>query len=285
VASLDSIRVAGATLTADVAAAVVGTPTLTSSVDEVTKLSLTLSDPGWKVTRSGLFAKQATVDTGDVPLEVSVVEPGPVGGVEGLTVVCRARGAQLLKRTRGALVRRDISPTEWLQIDATAAGLALVAERTARRTQISRVAEQGQEPDTAWETDQRLADELGFWLFEDGRRLFFARPSWLLARPDATVWRVAWAPQGAPSGVAVPMTVPELRSSDDADALATATLELPHRQGEQLRPGHVIDLSGVPAPFARRYLVTSVTVPHDGHSPIEVTGTVPIDPEPQEPVA
>lgn len=282
-ATLDSIRVSGAGLAADVAAAVIGAPVLTSTTDEVCRLSLTIRDPGWKITRTGLFAKRSAVDTGDVPLEVAVLEPGAVdAGVEGLTVGCRTRSAQLLKRTKGALIRRDISPTEWVALDAKTAGFKLVAEPSARRSQIARTAEQGQEPETAWETDRRLADELGYWLFEDGPQLFFGRPSWLLGRPGAVVWKVKWT-AGPGAGAIVPMVVPELRSSDDAEDAATVTLQLPHAAADRMRPGHVIDLTGVPPGFVGRYLVTSATVPHDGHTSIEVFATTPVDPTPQEP--
>jgi hypothetical protein len=283
-ASLDSVLVAGAALASDVQAAVTGDPMLTSTVDEVTQLALSLGDPGWKLARSGLFAKQASVETAGLPLEVAVVEPGPVGGIEGLTVSCRARGAQLLKRTTGALVRRDISPTEWIAVDARTAGYELVAEDTARRSQIDRKAEQGRDPETAWQVGRRLADEVGFWLFEDGTRLYFGRPSWLLQRPAATVWPVIWT-TGSPSGVIVPTAIPVLRSSEDAEEAATIALQLPHRQAETVRPGEVIDLGGVPAGFVGRYLVTSVSVPYDGHSPIEVAASTPVDPAPQEFVA
>jgi hypothetical protein len=284
VASLDSVLVAGTELAADVQAAVTGAPVLTSTTDEVTKLTLSLGDPGWKLTRSGLFGKRASVDTAGLPLEVAVVEPGPMGGIEGLTVTCRARGVQLLKRTTGPLVRRDISPTEWIAVDARTAGYELVAEDTARRSQIARKAEQGRDPETAWQVARRLADEVGFWLFEDGTRLYFGRPSWLLQRPGATVWPVTWT-TGSPSGVIVPTAIPVLRSSDDAEEAATITLQLPHRQAETVRPGDLIDLDGVPAGFVGRYLVTSMTVPHDDHSPIDVAAATPVDPTPQESVA
>lgn len=199
-----------------------------------------------------------------------------------LEVSARSLGWRRLKQAKGALVRRNLSPTEFAALEAKAAGLRFVGEASARRRQIAR--QTGDQAETSWDTIQRLAQEIGFIAFEAAGILYFGRPTWLVSRSGARRWSVTWSPDPAQVSPGL-VGVPECRrSEDDASAAAEVTVDLVAEDADQIRPGDVLALAGVPT-FSASYLVTSVRIPLDDTRPVVVSAQTPVNPAPQPPAS
>lgn len=267
--------VRGRGLRSDVAEAVLD-GAVDLSMSQVSQLSATIEDPDLALLGSRLFDLGGQCDYGALKLAVAAVETVDVSGVAGLAVTARSLGVRKLQRAEGELVRRNLSPTAFAEIEARGAGLRFVGEPSARRRQIAR--QTGDQAETTWDTLRRLADELGFVCFESAGTLYFGRPTWIKSR--ATIYPFRWAAGDGASDALLSM--PKMRRSLDSDAGAEGTLELVGDDADIIRPGDAVRLRGVPT-FDGDYLVAQVTVPLDDTRPVVVRIQTPINPDPNPP--
>lgn len=273
------LRVRGAKLTANVAAAILS-GTLDLSTTAVTQLDLTIADPDLELLASRLFTPGddhragSALDYADLRLEVATVE-----ATDGnLIIAARSLGAQKLRRARGKLIRRGLSPTQWAALEAKATGLKFVGQPSAKRSQIVRQA--GDQPESSWDTLQRLASELGYICFESAGVLYFGRPVWL-ADQAAGRLRIAW--DGAKTDPRILRQPSCRRTGDSANRkLAEVTLEVTGELGDDVRTGHRLTLDGVPT-FDGRYLIDGVTIPLEDASPVAIKASTPVNPTPEPP--
>ncbi len=279
---IGALRARGASLAGDVAEAVLDGD-LDLSTGEVSQLNLTVHDPDLKLLGSRLFDPPRTasspgsaLDYAGLKFAVSAVALSG-GSAYSLGVTARALGAQKLRAKRGAMVRRSMSPTEFVSMEAKAAGLVFVGEASSQRRTIARAKDE-----SSWDACQRLAKEVGFFCFEAAGTLYFGRPTWLVARNP----RVAIAWRGASSAEEL-ITPPSCRrTGDDPESrlAATVDLEVAAQLGDKLRPGMALDLSGIPT-FNGRYLITGVKIPLAGAAAVSVSAVTPDNPEPEPPSA
>lgn len=265
-------------LKANVAEAIIGAPTLDLQTTAVSQFTVSLEDPGFKLLDRGLFAQKTPLVYRDLHFEVAALETGGLAE-ETLTVSARSRGAQLMNRRKGAKVWRDLSPTSVMEHRARDAGLAFVGEPSPKRKRVARLDAKGDRPESDWTMGERLARELGYWLFESAGTLYFARPRWLVKRSrDLTV---RWLGKRA-KGDIVPVAVPVARRSVDSADGATVSVDVEYDDADGFRPGRVLELAGVPT-FAKDYIVTGVIITLDGVSPPSIEAATPVDPKPEPP--
>ena len=280
---LAAVILRGKNLTGDLRDAVIGA-SLSIGTDEVTELSLTFVDPDLRIARTGLVTTDASVDLLDLRLLVSAVNlgPGPAGTGQ-IVADCRPRGIDKLKARRGALVMRRASPSTFVTVEGKAAGLTVVAEPTATRPQVSRDVpaageSYGDDPPSSWTTIRRLADELGFLVFEVAGTLYFGRPTWLIAKLPSI--RVGWLGEAEATRA---LSVPDVRRSKDGRNLVEGSVELPYSRLDEARPGRALALYGTPG-YLGRYLITSVEAELAAvDEPITVSFASPVNPTPNPP--
>lgn len=275
---LGKVIARGGKLSANVAERVVsGEVNLTAY--ESTQLTLVLiDDADLNVLGSRLFAAGtptragSRLDYGGLHLEVRAVEVAPAGTEHRLTITARSLGIGKLKRERGAKVRRNLSPTQFARAEAKAAGLKFIGQPSPKRKTIARKA--GDDAEASWDTITRLAEELGFIVYEAAGVLYFGKPTWLVKKLDP--YPLRW------KGEATADTVDALptcrRTGDDAKRLATVAADLRGDAAEDLTPGRSLALSGVPT-FEGTYLIESITIPLAEGAGIAVDAITPVDPE------
>jgi murein DD-endopeptidase MepM/ murein hydrolase activator NlpD len=278
---LGRLRLRGADLSESIASAVIGAPTLDLTASEVSQLVFSARDDGFELLESGLFAKRTRIDYLDLAFEIAAVELNDADGKPVVTITARSRGAQVMRRTKGARVWRGQSPTQVMEQRAKAAGLAFVGEPSAERAQIARLAPKGEKPENDWDLGARLARELGYITFEAAEVLYFARPTWLVKR--AKTLELRW-PRADERGEVVPDRIPSCRRSTDAGEgrAVTVTAEVPFELADNYRPGQVLGLKGIPT-FNGDYLITSIRTSLDSTTPVTIDAQTPIDPEPEPP--
>lgn len=273
----------GARLSADVAGAVTSAK-IDLSTSEVDQLTIVMDDRDLRIHSSGLFTAGtlttagSPVDYAGMRFECRSVDLSPAGT---LTVTTRSLGSCKLKRARGALVRRNLSPTTFAGLEAHGAGLKFVGQPSAKRASIVRAG--GDQPETSWDTIQRLAKELGYLAFESHGTLYFGTPTWFVGRTSAAGLVVGISSATHQPSDSRILSRPSLRTSgDDARRAATLSVDVVVELGETLIPGHRFDLSGV-AGFSGRYLIDSVSIEVGRDKPVTVAASTPINPTPEPP--
>lgn len=289
---LGYVMVHGAKLQAEVADAVTAA-TLSWSTSEVTQLSLTVEDPGFKLWRSGLFEKGTAVlyrepDMGGLNMRIAGTEVSAgSAGRGGFVLTIRSEGVWKLKQRRGALVMSGASPTDFVEAECKAVGLKCVAQPSAQRKHVARDVPkkgddlQGAAKPSSWTTFQRLATELGYYVFEFGDTVYFGKPTWLIDLDKEPV-QVALPLPGAPE-VWMARQIPTITQSEDAEVpVDVSGILLERSRFKECRPGGALRLRGLP-PFNMKLLLQSMSLPLLGTDPLEVSAQTPVNPTPQPP--
>jgi hypothetical protein len=278
---VDSIIVRGSTLQANARDALVRAD-FSTELDQVSQLTMQFLDPTFKVLGAGFFLPGTAVQFEDYRLDVASLEVGDIDGVEGFTVKARSASVRLLKDSRGALVVTNMSPSEYVANRCASFGIRSVVQSSERRPQIARdIPQPGQtysEPPSDWTTFKRLAEEIGFVLFEVVDVVYFGKPSWLIANtPDEVI--AAYKTGDERNWVnGVPQCV---KSSDSI--VTTVEVEFPTNYTGYARPGKRLQLQGVPL-FNGAYLISGVSVDLlDPSANVSVSAETPTDPEPRPP--
>lgn len=277
--------VAGSNLSADVTAAVVGSPVLELSVDATSELSLELADPELALLRSGLFAERVKASAFGLDLEVAALEVTGDTGAAHLVVDLRSAGVEVLKRRKGALLRRNTSPSAWVEAEAATVGLSARVQPSAKRATIARTSPSkgapDADPESSWDVFTRLADELGGdgdpWLvFEFGGEVTFASRKWLAANPPRR-WTLVYPGRSTvPAGALGVLGVPQVRRSQDADEAGTLEVDVPRTHGLGVRPGDVVALqTSFPVFGGVAHLVESVTIPAADEGVVHLSAVAP----------
>lgn len=255
--------------------------TLVQGIQAVTELTLNIDDPEWGFLREHAFAIGTQVRYKDEKLRVASLETGNGGGEGGITLMCRPEAVRRLKNRKGSLVMRGVSPSDFVEAECKAVGVPVIAQSSANRKSVNRDIPKDNEseinePPSSWTTFARLADEVGFYLFESGGTVYFGKPSWLLnhGKPLRVVWKF-----GSDSEF-MPEEFPNCSRSEDRGSPLSINLVLPIERRNEVAVGMNLSLTGVPT-FKGHYIVTDVQHPATGNTGnITVTASKPDDPDP-----
>lgn len=275
--AIDRVRVLGAHLGIDIRESL-RAATIDMTTDEVTQLTLSVVDPGWRILGTGLLVPGMQVDFEDFHLSIAGIDTEDADGTEGFTVKCRPLIVRALKQRVGALILRDISPTEFVSLECAAVGARLVAQSSQQRAIVARdVPTPGQLYDplstpSSWTTIQRLAEELGYITFESAGVVYFAKPTWLVANLPSASARYRTGDVGLWSD-----DVPLCSKSEDS-LMTSVQMRIPSRRVGLYRPGYALDFKGVPQ-FDGKYIVTAMSFDLlDVGGGVQIQGETPIDP-------
>jgi hypothetical protein len=139
------------------------------STSEVSEISLTLLDPGFVLTTRYRLDLDSILHCFDMPFRV--VTFGCGSRPAGATINLKAHPAGVvIMRTADATALTDLSPTGYMQTQATACGLRFVGRPSGKRASIgpNTITDSlgNSRQETIWEVGQRLAGELGYYAFE-----------------------------------------------------------------------------------------------------------------------
>lgn len=242
------------------------------ATDQVAELTITLADPEDKITRqsSGLIGSTLTFDgkrwqIGTV--EAELTEWGTI-----LTIRARDPLAKKLRVTYKTSAEKKVSPGDWVKGRVKAAGGISLVQPSSKRATIAQSKNQ-----SVLDVVSDLAGELEWsWTSYDGRLIFGSRYAAWQGRVGALpTWRVTW--QANPATDA--LTATWSTSDDNTDNRAELELELPYAYGVQLRPWHRINVTMPGA--SGTWLVETVSITHDGTTPVQVSATQPKKPSPK----
>lgn len=284
-ALLDEIRIMGSGLNRDVRSAV-ARATISSTLTEVTQLEVVFTDKRWSILGSGLIAPGMRVELNDYNLEISAVSTGNDLDVENFTIKCRPWIVRSLRNRRGTKVMKKVSPSEFIISECKAVGAKYVVQSSARRNQVARdVPKKGDQevnnPPSSWTTFGRLADELGYIVFESCGTVYFGKPSWLMQYNGMSGFGITHLSSESYEGRA--MSVPECSRSQDSPATTVNTTIKTKGSPFAIRPGRRFTLNGVPT-FNGDYMVSSIRINLlDPAERVDIEGATPLNPEPNPP--
>lgn len=253
---------------------------ISMSTTQVAQLSMTFIDYGFKEFNKGIYVPGIPVKFEDLWLEVGSVDTLEQAGTEAVSVRCRSRTVRKLKKRQGRKVLKNASPSDFVKQECKAVGAKFVVQDTHKRKQVARDVKgknytKGAETPSSWTTFQRLAQEVGFVIFEVAGKVYFGQPTWLLEqtkdKPVVVTWRRG-------DKKLHPISTPRCSMTVDGDTVAQVVVELPRERARECRPGKALLLKGVPN-FEDPYLITSVDYSLLGDGHISVTAGTPINPE------
>lgn len=255
---------------------------------EASEVTLELHNPARRFIGSGSdIAKGSRFMWSGIEMRVVATELGQGVSQAVATVTARSEAVYQLKRPASevgaALEAKRASPTEWLlrQLNARMGAVRFIGQGSPRRADIAPADLGNGDTETAWQMATRMAEELGYWLFEADGVVYFGKPSWLIR--NTIDLKVAARPGAFGDERLDALELPTIRDSLDSDDGATCTVRLPRWRGEQVRPGMRLILRGVSGEAPGTWLVTRVSWPIDGgRAPVTVEAVEPVDPKPKD---
>jgi hypothetical protein len=272
---VDDVRISGKGLSKQLIDAVT-TAKMNGSITDVTQIDITFTDPDWKLLRAGYFRLGMSVDIEDYDMEIASIGTGDDETIENVSIKCRPRVVRNLKARRGARVMKNTSPSEFVISECRKVGARYKVQPTARRKQVARdVPKKWQNetsnPPSSWTTFKRLADEVGFLIFEQAGVVYFGKPSWLLSNAGGTLntYRYGAGTDNNFRTYDVPSCSRSLDSTGQEVKFALRVSYL-----STIRPGQRFRLTGVPT-FETNYLVSKFDVDMmDSRNLVDVTGVL-----------
>lgn len=250
------------------------------STEMASEIQFVFMDPGLKMLKEKKIPLGASVKFQGEKMVVSAIEvDGGVSGTGAVSITCRSRLIDKLKKRKGKYVRKSTSPTSFIRAEIQAVGGKFVGQTTKVRKQISRDIVEKKDKSTrdnsAWTTIQRLAQEEGFIAFESEGTVYFGKPTWLTKNRQKHTVKYGVSTSNTDKHYAA-MT-PNCRQSVDDHNVATLSLRLPKSRFSSIQVGEVIKLSGM-GMFSRSYLVNSKTFV-DSEDTFELAAETPDDPQ------
>lgn len=272
--SLDEIRIGDSKFYVDVIEACTAFD-IDMSIGGQTEISMEFSDPDFRLLEANTFQRKQLFTWRDLKCEIAVVETGDSPAPMGVKIKARSYAVQRFKRNKDAIVRRNISPTNWLIAEANLVGATVIGQPSANRAQIARVNTTNEQQST-WDVMTKLAGELGYEFFECAGVFYFGKPSWLVNR--TTAFDFTWPEEDDLAKINI-LDVPACRSSEDAKSAATVEVLVDRTLGTTIRPGMPVQFAGITA-FAGKYIVSGVTWSElQPTEPVSVSLATPIDPQ------
>lgn len=278
--TLSSVRVSNSKLVSYVTSAIYEAD-VDLTTDQVGQISFKLMDPGFTILKSGIFNVGNSVSHAELRFVVAGVDVSSNAGNESVTIKCRPRVINSLKKRVGTKVLKSASPSDFVRAECKAVGAKYLIQPSAKRKQVARdkvksgEKYEADDKPSSWTTFNRLAGELGYICFECSGVIYFGKPTWLLSRSKASAMKVTW--KGAYSYYNAEV-VPECSKSVD-NKETTINVTLPLERAREARPGRALYLSGVPY-FNGYYLIKQVRFDLSGEqNRLQVTATTAVDPE------
>lgn len=240
--------------------------------DQVAELTVTIADPENKITKAatGMVGTTLTFDGGR--WQIGAVEAALTEWGTLLTIRARDPLAKKLRVTYKTSAEKKVSPGDWVKGRVKAAGGTAVVQPSSKRATIAQSKNQ-----SVLDVIGDLAGELEWsWTSYAGQLVFGSRyAAWQGKVGALPTWRVTW--QANPNTDALVASWTE--SDDNTDNRAELDLELPYGYGAQIRPWHRIT-AALPGATGT-WLVETVSITHDGTTPVQITATQPKKPSPK----
>lgn len=260
--------------------------TMDGSFSSINQITITFSDPGWKILNSGIFSLNSSVSVEDFEMEIASINTGDDAGIENVTVKCRSKVVRALKNRRGTRVLKNASPSDFVISECKAVGAKYKVQGSADRKQVARdVPKKGSQevetPPSSWTTFDRLANELGYVCFETAGVIYFGRPSYFISEGSINETFLTYHHRSGADDDHRTYSVPTATRSADSPGQSIA-FDVHVSSLKTIRTGMRFHVEGVPT-FNTNYLVTRFEIDMmDPRKICSITGGVAMNPDASE---
>lgn len=251
------------------------------STSSVSQMKLLFNDTlNLALFRSGSLKRGATIRYGTWSVTIDDVQTkaGPIGPQVSVTAL--SSFVTKLRKQTGAKNWGNQDVSAWVRSQVKAAGMtSFWIQPGLGKRQIMREKPEGSRRESTWDVMTALARELGVWLFEYGGRLIFARPSWMMDQPGRTAWGLTWNSWSDYSASLNGM--PIYNAGSEGRKEETLEVGLVAANGDSVRPGDEISLSGNVGEMGGRWIIVSCSYPLTVSDVVTVKCQRPVNSEKQ----
>ena len=237
-----------------------------ASMKNVAQLTIQLADTlDFDYLSKGLFDAGVLITSSNLAAtyEIAAVEVRDNPAPQSVAISARSKPAQFFKKTKTAMVKSGVSPSDFLRSEAASQGGSVVAQDSPKRT--TSVNNENQQEST-WDVMKKIAGELKYEFWEYKGVFYFGKEDFWLDKP--VKWTMSYD-KGKPvpedntfniddATYITTFGVPNCRRSEDAkDVTMTVSLSVEREQAEKLAPGDPVYFYGVPT-WENKYLITSM---------------------------
>jgi hypothetical protein len=250
---------------------VVSAITVDYGTDQVAELNVVIVDPGHKVTKSPIADVGSVIIFDGDRWQVGSIEAALTEWGSQVTIRCRDPLAKKLRATYRTSAEKKVAPSTWVsQRVRTAGGRALIQQSSSRGT-ISQSKSQ-----SVLDVIGDLASELDWSWTSHGDHFFFASRHYAWSgQLGQSAWTVTWKTDPASDALNATWT----DSDDNTVNRREMELEVTYDAGYRMRPWQRIN-STIPG-ASGYWLIESVSITHDGTTPVTVNATRPKPPSPK----
>ena len=229
--------------------------------------------------RSGSLKGGTSIRYGDwaVTVDTQKVQPGKAG--PQVQVTAYSSFVTKLRNQTGAKNWGNQDVSAWVNSQINAVGARALVQSGMGKQEIMREKPSGTSRQSTWDVMTNLARQQGAWLFEYGDRIVFGRPTWFMEREARSIWALEWNSwsdySDAMSGL------PKYTSGTEGKSDEKLTVSLVAANGDTIRPGDEVKLSGNVGSMGGRWLVVSCTYPLTVNGTVTVDCERPVNPEKQ----
>lgn len=250
---------------------VVAQITVEYGTDQVAELSIAIIDPNHKLTKSPIVDVGAIITFDGSRWQVGSVEATLVEWGSQIAIRCRDPLAKKMRATYKSSAEKKVAPSNWVARRVQAAGGSATTQPSSSRGTISQSKSQ-----SVLDVVDDLASELDWsWTSFDGRFYFASRHYAWSGSLGLASWTVTWKTDPASDALAATWT----DSDDNTVNRREMELEVTYDAGYRMRPWQRVN-STIPG-ASGYWLIESVSITHDGITPVTLNVTRPKQPSPK----
>ena len=158
------------------------------SMDSVSQITVTVSDPGLYYLERNIFQLRRWIFYKNMQFEIARVNIKQGSAGEEVTIECRSRPCQEMKRDKGKNLFKGGNATVYAATEARKKGMKFFGENTPPKENISQSSTDSAD-ESVWDVLKKLASANQYVLFETDNRLFFTSQQFLLGKFAAVGYR------------------------------------------------------------------------------------------------
>ena len=242
------------------------------AVDQLCELTIDLVDPGNKLTKSPLAARGTVIDFLSETWKVGSLDTTLTESGASITMRARDELAKAMRSTYKTSAEKKVSPSDWVRGRVRIAGGTVFTQPSAKTGTIAQSKSQ-----TVLDVVTNLANDLDWsWVSYCGIFAFASRYYvWSEGIGSLPTWQLTWKKQQPTDALEASF----VESSDDTTNVATLDCSMTYEAGKSLRPWHRL-VSTLPGAEGT-WLIDTVTVTHDGTTPVRISASKPHTPRPK----
>lgn len=241
------------------------------STDQVSELSIVIVDPKHLIAKSPLANPGSNITFDGETWTVASIDGQAMEWGSEITMRARDPLARSLRKTYKTSAEQKVSPGDWVKNRVKKAGGTATVQPSSKRAVIAQSKNQ-----SSLDVIGSFAGDLDWsWTSYAGKFIFGSRHYAWQGKFGLPSWSFTWDGKEATDV----LTAEWSDSIDNSENERELTITVPYEAGRKVRPWHRLQTT-IPG-ASGVWLVESVSINHDGVTPVQITATKPVKPSPK----